>query len=166
MRLRFYFALLLFVVSAHPTYAQTVLDKARRDEIARVPGDDADMAAAFRKAKATLPEFLELARAPRSTITSMALKVPVRDSSETEYFWITPFIEKDGGLIGRINNTPRTVHNVKEGQVIKFGRDDVVDWLYRENGRMYGNYTACVLLKSEPPDEVEAFKKQFGLICE
>ena len=124
------------------------------------------MATAFRRAKATLPKFLALARAPRSTITRMGLKVPIRDRGSTEYFWITPFIEKDGVLIGRIDNTPRSVSNVKAGQVIKFDPDDVVDWFYRENGRMVGNYTACALLKRESPHEVEAFRKRFGLTCD
>jgi hypothetical protein len=30
---------------------------------------------------------------------------------------------------------------------------------------MKGNYTACVLIRNEPKDQQEAFKKRFGLDC-
>jgi uncharacterized protein YegJ (DUF2314 family) len=55
---------------------------------------------------------------------------------------------------------------VKLGQAIAFKRSDVVDWLYRENGKMFGNVTACALLKHAPPSEVNAFKREYGLNCD
>jgi uncharacterized protein YegJ (DUF2314 family) len=55
---------------------------------------------------------------------------------------------------------------VKLGQAIAFKRCDVVDWLYRENGKMFGNVTACALLKHVPPSEVNAFKREYGLNCD
>ena len=44
--------------------AQTILNKAERDETIVIPKDDPDMATAMRKARTTLPNFLALARAP------------------------------------------------------------------------------------------------------
>jgi uncharacterized protein YegJ (DUF2314 family) len=113
------------------------------------------MEAAFRQARETLKGFLELARAPRSSITSMAVKVAIHDRGETEYFWI-----------GAIDNRPRSVRNVKLGQTITFQTSDIVDWLYRENGKMFGNYTACALLKQVPPPERKAFAREYGLNCD
>src|SRR5207247_4056637 len=53
---------LLAVVSYNffngPYASGTLMDKARRDEVVLFENDDADMAAAFRKARETLPEFL------------------------------------------------------------------------------------------------------------
>ena len=71
-----------------------------------------------------------------------------------------------GRLSGRINNTPEMVHTVRMGQLITFGRDEIVDWMYMDGGRMKGNYTACALLKSAPKNEAEEFKERFGLTCE
>ena len=51
---------------------ETFVERARRDDASRVAKDDPDMAAAFRKARETLPEFLVLARAPRPTIDHFA----------------------------------------------------------------------------------------------
>jgi uncharacterized protein YegJ (DUF2314 family) len=156
-------AFLALTVSAD---AQSILEKAKRDEIARVRRDDADMEAAFLKARATLKEFLALVREPRPSITSYAVKIKIPDRDQREFFWISRFTQQDGVLIGRITNTPRVVRNVREGERISFKESDVLDWLYRENGRMIGNYTACALIKKEPPQQAEAFKREYGLSCE
>ena len=167
MRAASYVAIVLVAFSLTPaTAAETAVDRATEDEIVAVPKGDPDMAAAFRQARETLKTFLDLARTPRSTITSMAVKVAVRDGGETEHFWISPFTEQDGRFVGKINNTPRSVHNIKLGQTITFKQSDVVDWLYRENGKMFGNFTACALLKHVPPSEMQAFKREYGLNCE
>jgi uncharacterized protein YegJ (DUF2314 family) len=146
-----------------------VIKPAAADDIAdnftEVARDNTDMKDAFQKAKATLPAFLALAHKPRSSITSMAVKVGITDEEGTEYFWINPFHEENGRLVGTIDNTPRMVRNVKLGQIISFKQSDVVDWLYRENGRMVGNYTACALIKRETPSRIEAFKMRYGLTC-
>ena len=142
------------------------MDKARRDEVVFVEKDDPDMAAAFRKARETLPEFLALARAPQSTATKLAVKIAIPDGDGNEYFWLTQFAPRGDKYAGRINNTPRAAKQVKLGQVVEFSEAEIVDWLYMEDGKMRGNFTACAMLKREPPDQLEAMKKQYGLSCE
>jgi uncharacterized protein YegJ (DUF2314 family) len=167
MRLISCFATVFLATTLTPVLgADTAVDHAEKDEIISVPKGDPDMETAFRHARETLKGFLELARAPRSSITSMAVKVAIRDHGETEYFWISPFKEKDGGFVGTIDNTPRSVRNVKLGQTITFQTGDIVDWLYREDGKMFGNYTACALLKQVPPSEQKAFALEYGLNCD
>ena len=161
---------LLAVVSYNffngPYASATLMDKARRDEVVVVENDDADMAAAFRKARETLPEFLALARAPQSTATKLAVKIAIPDGDGNEYFWLTQFEPRGDKYAGRINNTPRSAKQVKFGQVVEFSEAEIVDWLYMEGGKMRGNFTACAMLKREPADQVEAMRKQYGLSCE
>jgi uncharacterized protein YegJ (DUF2314 family) len=147
--------------------AGTFVERAKRDETSRIKKDDPDMAAAFRKARGTLSEFLALAQAPRPTITHMAVKIgiPTGDDSD-EFFWLSPFEPRGGKYTGRINNTPRSAKTVKFGQIVEFAEDEIVDWLYTEHGQMRGNFTACVFLKREPPDQAEAVRKEFGLSCD
>jgi uncharacterized protein YegJ (DUF2314 family) len=159
-------AAILAGVTANPVAAQSVMEKVARDEIAVVADTDPDMAAAMRKARATLTDFLNLASAPRPGTDDFAVKVAIREGEHAEYFWIAPFKNSDGRFSGEINNTPRSVHSVKMGQTITFAQSDIVDWLYIDKGMMKGNYTACVLLKSAPPSEAEEFKKHFGLNCD
>jgi uncharacterized protein YegJ (DUF2314 family) len=118
------------------------------------------------KARQTLPDFLIVATAPKPGMEGFAVKVAIREGDNGEYFWITPFTDKDGEFSGAINNTPRQVHSVKLGQTITFNQSEIVDWMYIDGDKMKGNYTACALLKSASKQEVEEFKKRFGLDCD
>lgn len=150
----------------HEALAQTILQKAERDEIAIVANDDPTMAAAMRQARATLNDFLVIAAAPKPSMENFAVKVAIHDGDDTEYFWIVSFANDNGRFSGTINNKPDMVHTVRMGQAITFGRDEIVDWMYMDGGKMKGNYTACALLKSAPKSEAEEFKERFGLKCE
>jgi uncharacterized protein YegJ (DUF2314 family) len=144
----------------------TFMDKAKRDEVVTLEKGDPDMAAAFRKARETLPEFLALVRARQSTVTKLAVKIAIPAGDDDEYFWLTEVGQHGNKYAGRINNTPRAAKQVTFGQVIQFAEAEIVDWLYMEGGKMRGNFTACAMLKREPPDQAEAMKKQYGLSCE
>jgi uncharacterized protein YegJ (DUF2314 family) len=159
-------ALVAGLFASHAASAQTVLQKAERDEVAIVAKDDPTMAAAMRKARATLTEFLALAAAPKPGMQTFSVKVAIHDGDEAEYFWIDPFANEKGRFSGKINNKPDVIHTVKLGQVITFTQDEIVDWMYMDSDRMKGNYTACALLKSAPKNEAEEFKERFGLTCE
>jgi uncharacterized protein YegJ (DUF2314 family) len=92
--------------------------------------------------------------------------VAVRDKGRVEYFWVTPFNQQGARFSGRIDNTPRSVTSVKLGQMLVFSEPEIVDWLYVDEGKMKGSYTACALLKREPKDQIEAVKRRFGLDCD
>jgi uncharacterized protein YegJ (DUF2314 family) len=161
-----FIAAALTVLLRPGAHAQSTLEKSQRDEIALVPDNDPDMATAFRKARETLDGFLAKVRDPHPSITAYAVKIPVSDGGQREFFWISRFEQRGGRLIGRIDNTPRLVHNIKQGERITFKPSDVVDWLYLENGKMVGNFTACVIIKRDTPQDAEAFKRHYGLTCE
>jgi len=158
------FAVLLAAGLAAP--AQTITERARRDQIVLVPDDDPDMSTAFVKARATLAEFLALARAPRPGMSMFSVKVPLQEGDTVEYFWVNGFAGEDGHFTGSIDNAPRLLKQVRDGQAVTFSEREIVDWMYLEDGRMFGNFTGCALLKREDPTEAETFKSQFGLHCQ
>lgn len=149
------------VASANP-----VEQKARKDQIFVIKAGDPDMVAARNKARTTLPEFLKRAKSPSRAQKNFAVKVGIQDGDQREFFWIAPFRQEGDMIVGNINNTPRVVKNVQNKQQITFHVNDVSDWMYIENGKMKGNYSACVLLKNEPKEHADALKKKFGLTCE
>jgi len=169
--LRYIAGLFLLGIVAHNFlnghYASgSLMDKAKRDEVVTLEKGDPDMAAAFRKARETLPEFLALVRARQSTVTKLAVKIAIPAGDGDEYFWLTEIGQHGNKYAGRINNTPRAAKQVRLGQVIQFSEAEIVDWLYMEGGKMRGNFTACAMLKREPADQAEAMKRQYGLNCE
>lgn len=141
---------------------------AASDGVAHVANDDPRMLAAFKQARDSLDEFLKTADAPPPDTDSFAVKVAIAEGDQREYFWISPFSHQGDAFTGRINNTPRLVSHVQEGQEIKFDRSEVVDWTYqntREN-KVYGNFTVCVLLADASERELAEFKSAYGVDCD
>jgi uncharacterized protein YegJ (DUF2314 family) len=146
--------------------ALSLQEKLANDQTFWVPKDDPDMAAAMRKARESLPAFLALARSPRPSTTAFAVKVGIRDKAVVEYFWISPFVAKDGRYSGTIDNDPDTVKTIKLGDTISFDEREIVDWLYLDGGRLKGNFTMCVMLKRSPRAEAEEVMSKYGLECD
>lgn len=142
-----------------------ITEAARRDAVALVATGDAAMEAARAKARAGVDEFLTLAARPPAGAGKFAVKLAVRDGEMVEYFWISGFVNQGQFYVGLLDNTPRMVKTVKQGQAMTFRRDDIVDWMYVERGAIRGNFTACALLSKESPAEREKFMKAYGLNC-
>jgi len=170
MNARIYAMLLLSMIMAaiqvSPASAQSLMGKVERDEIALVSKNDPGMATAMQKARDTLPEFLKAAAAPQAGAEGFAVKVAIREDANAEYFWIFPFEPKGDAFTGKLNNTPRTVRGVKNGDTLNFSKAEIVDWMYMDKGAMKGNYTACALVKKGSQKDRDAFKKRFGLDCD
>jgi uncharacterized protein YegJ (DUF2314 family) len=164
----FLLAVLALLAASAGSSAQSINERVERGDVIVVPNDSAAMAAAFRKARATLDGFLRLLDAPPSGTHSYAVKLRVRDGRHDEYFWIGSLKRDRDRFSGTLDNTPRRVRNVREGQVMRFGRRDIVDWTYIDDrsGRMMGNFTACALLTGETPEAAAAFKERYGLGCD
>ena len=167
MSLRLLLALTL-CCSGDSALAQSVVERAKADELVFMDDEEPAMHRAFEQARATLDEFLQKAKAPPPGTTGFSLKVGVREGKNVEYFWVGDFGPTEKGFSGTINNQPRLVKSVHFGQKYEFVREHIVDWTYidRNERRMVGNFTVCALLTKEPPAEAEATKKRYGLRCE
>lgn len=138
---------------------------APQDRVVHVEAADKAMNAAIGHAQQTLPGFLALAAKPPAGTKNYKLKVAVSDPNGTEHFWIIPFEPTASGFRGVVGNTPMTVKNVKEGQVIEFDRMRISDWGYERDGRQVGSFTVCVLFKQMPQVEADRYRREFGFDC-
>jgi len=160
------FAAAAIMTGASQASGQTLQEKVRRDQTITIPRGDPEMAAAMQKARSTLSEFLALADAPKASTSLFAVKVGIpAKGNVVEYFWIGPFTRENGRFSGKIDNEPRSVEGLRLGDRITFDQDQIVDWLYLEDGRMKGNFTACVLFKRERREEAEAMIAKYRMDC-
>jgi uncharacterized protein YegJ (DUF2314 family) len=162
---------LLFVgllVAAGCAGAQSLSERAAKDEIVVRDNDDPAMRKALARAKQTLPGFLKLASNPAAGTVGYSLKVGVSDGPNTEYFWVNDFARNGKSFSGILSNEPRLVKTHKNGDRITFAEGQIADWTYfdQRNKKMMGNFTACALLTKEPPAQVAAFKQEYGLECD
>jgi uncharacterized protein YegJ (DUF2314 family) len=136
-----------------------------RSAVIDVSRDDPIMEAAKRKGKATLPEFLSIAANPKPSMKNFSLKIGLLAGSKREFIWVGPFEQLPDQLFsGRLANEPRHVQDLKRGDTVRFKKDDIIDWLYVEDGKMHGSFTTCALARTK--EMVATFKANLGLDCE
>jgi uncharacterized protein YegJ (DUF2314 family) len=146
--------------------SQSVSERIEKDEIVYMADEAPAMRKAFAVARASLDDFLKIAKKPPEHLTSFALKVAVSDGGSTEYFWVTDFEAKGGTrFAGEINNEPRLVKTMKMGQRYAFTRSQIVDWIYIDEAeeKMVGNFTMCALLTQEAKEEAAELRKRYNL---
>lgn len=124
--------------------------------------DQAEMKEAVAQARATLGAFLERARHPQPGDEAFNVKVRLTDSGGTEHLWINDLKLDKEPYSGKITMDAEILRNVRSGQTCMFKLDEVTDWMYMSNGKMQGNFTLRVLLKSMPKEEADALKAKIG----
>jgi uncharacterized protein YegJ (DUF2314 family) len=142
-----------------------LLDATRDGRVVMVPTDDPAMTAAFAKARGALDGFLAKLANPPPRTEGCAIKIPIGDRGEVEYFWLIDLTQNGDNLSGVVNNRPEAVHNLAKGQKIAFHRGDVADWMYFDDGKMIGDFTACAMLSHETGEVRETFRREYGLDC-
>lgn len=125
--------------------------------------DQAEMQQAMEQAQATLGEFLERARHPQPGDEAFNVKVKLTDSGGTEHLWIGDLKLDKEPYTGKITMDAEILRNVKVGQTCTFRLDEVSDWMYMSNGKLQGNRTLRVLMKSMPKEEADTLKAKLGM---
>jgi uncharacterized protein YegJ (DUF2314 family) len=129
------------------------------DESISVRDDDPEMVAAIAKARATLPKFWTVFNKRKHKEDSFALKVEISDSHGTELFWAIDIERRGENISGTIDNKPDTVQSVKSGDRIKIADNQISDWVYMRDEKMFGNFTIRPLFKSMSTSEVDFYEK-------
>lgn len=119
--------------------------------------DEKEMEAAIEKGRNTFNDFLTRFKTQQDGDQDYSVKVKISDDNGTEHFWLTDINLESEPYSGIISNDPGIVKCVKIGQKYSFTFKDISDWMYMNDGKMYGNYTLRVLVKSMPKKQAEAY---------
>jgi uncharacterized protein YegJ (DUF2314 family) len=158
----------LLLLDTGAAIAQSALERSKRDEVTTMSSNEPAMRAAFEKARAGLDGFLALLDKPPPDTRLYSVKIAIRDGNVNEFFWLTDLTRSGDRFLGRLNNTPRSVKTVHEGQMLTFSREEIRDWMYVDDARqrMVGNFTLCALLTKESPKSAAEMKRATGLVCD
>jgi uncharacterized protein YegJ (DUF2314 family) len=118
--------------------------------------DEKEMDAAIARARSEVDSFI--AEMLKGNGTDFAVKVPIQDKEDTEHFWLTNIVYRNGKFEGVIGNEPGIVTNVKSGQKWTVKKSEISDWMFMRDGKMYGNYTMRPLLKTMSEGEAAKFR--------
>lgn len=130
------------------------------DPIIDVRSDDPAVVRARARAQAALDGVLE--RHLKSPLPGFSVKAPIIDGLHTEYVWLADVTYADGVFTGTIDNDPGRVKSKRAGDVIQAKKEQINDFMYEENGKIRGNFTARALLDRLPPEEAEAIRAELA----
>ncbi len=137
------------------------IERENEPTIYGVESEDKEMNAAITKANETLNDFNASLTNPKAQ--NQALKVEFTNSSGTEHMWIGNVVFKDGKYSGILNNDPEYVKEYKSGDKIDIDPSKISDWMYLENGKLYGGYTIKVLRNRMSEEERKQFDAESGM---
>ncbi len=124
--------------------------------------DDSELEKARKRALATLDRFWQAFENPGEGEESFMIKVRIQDANATEYFWCGRIQRSETGIKCTVANEPREVQSVAFGEIIAVDQDQIVDWMYRKNGFIHGNYSMRVLIERMPAEKAEFYRSMLA----
>ncbi len=114
-----------------------------------------DEASAIERARREFPDVAQ--RFAAGELQEFAVKVAIKEESAAEDFWLADTRLAKGYFCGVIDVHPQKVSSVQRGDEIRAAVENIVDWRYMADGKMYGNYTLRAALPSMPPSQAEPY---------
>jgi uncharacterized protein YegJ (DUF2314 family) len=166
MRVRPSFPGLLFLpllLAAIPSHAQTPLRLSEgRDNVANVASDDAHMATAVERARATLPVFHGYLQRGGEEGIEVKLKVEFEQGDVVEHMWLKD-VTWDGRVYrGVLESTPVDLTNVAHGDAVAARPERVSDWMVSVGDVMLGNFTTMEIRRRLSPKERTRMDQAMG----
>jgi len=117
-----------------------------RSYIESLPEGHPEMARAVAEARATLPEFRRLLATPEPGMANFALKVRFPVEGGSEHCWVGNLEPRGTGFIGKLDNHPKHLRELRLGSTVDVTEDAITDWAYSKDGVYCGHYTTKILL--------------------
>jgi uncharacterized protein YegJ (DUF2314 family) len=103
------------------------------DPLVSVGEKDPEMIEAIRRARESMPVFLEFVAQPKPTQRSFLLKVRFESGGEVEHIWLADLDLRSDPPRGVISNEPR-LKMFRFMQQVEFEPTAVTDWMFVEDG--------------------------------
>ena len=145
------FALVLALAAWAP-HAPAFAQSGDEPPLMEFSNEDARMNAAVAEAKRTLPMFWR--RFQNGDGRDFSLKAFFdAPNGGREHLWFSDIRREGGRITGVLSNQPAWVTGMNRGDRISFTEDQISDWSYEKNGRLWGGFTLRVMLTKLEPNE-------------
>jgi uncharacterized protein YegJ (DUF2314 family) len=120
---------------------------------------DAEMESAFQEARVTLDFFIEEIARPHPNRTYAAVKVRFSSpDGSAQDIWVDNIIYTDESFRGNMGDDIPAL-KLSFGEEIVVSKEDIVDWMIVEDGKLIGGYTIRLSYERMSPEEKERFLK-------
>jgi uncharacterized protein YegJ (DUF2314 family) len=124
-----------------------------------VSNDNDAMGQATESARKTVNQFITAMKNPRPGQTDFEVLKPCVEGVEVEHIWLSDVKVVGNRFQGVVDNAPRKVRRLQEGQVCSVNPDEITDWLFIDNGKLVGGFTVRAHYKQLSPAEKAEFKR-------
>jgi uncharacterized protein YegJ (DUF2314 family) len=116
-----------------------------------VESADEELAKIAEEARGSLHDFIQTLQRPGPGEGEFCVKygfdAEQGSGFDKEYLWLSDISFRDGFYFGKIVNIPQYIPYFKQGDTVSFMIDDVVDWMYQDNGRIAGGKSIKYLIE-------------------
>ena len=122
--------------------------------------DTKKMKAAIAQAKSGIEEFVTALQSGDGS--DFAIKEKIVSTGEVnEYVWLSN-VEYVNGKFQATVGEQDYLADLEPGAIRTVEKEDVIDWKYEKDGKIYGNYTLRLLIHSMPEDAREPYETEYG----
>jgi uncharacterized protein YegJ (DUF2314 family) len=116
--------------------------------------DDQAVNAARSEADKALPIFWAKFDAKEPGVSHYLVKIALHaKGGGDEIVWAQPLQHSQEEVVARLANRPVYLAELKLGDVIHVAPDDLVDWSYEKNGKLYGHFVTRSMMDRAKPEE-------------
>ena len=154
MNQRFILFICLFVIACSP------VPTGLSTQVSATPlNSDAEMYAAFQQARETLDSFIQKIETPQANRTLVAVKVHFAfPDSSSQDIWVDQitYEGQNGSFHGVMGDDIPTL-KLSVDDKITIDRQDIIDWMIVEDGKLIGGYTIRLAYERMTPAQKERF---------
>lgn len=122
------------------------------DNIVDFHSSDTQMNEAMRQARKSLPLFWRHLELHPEMDHSLKVALPTGGGS-LEHIWVGDISVEGDKISAVLANDPIDLPGLSFGSPVTFSREQISDWSYVKDGKMYGHYTTRVVVKHVDPAE-------------
>lgn len=140
-------------------------DEKDGDKVFSVDSEDQEMNIASAKAQGSFEIFLNAFNKSLSDSSKSGFAVKMKfvyNEVNGEHMWVNELHEKQGKLLGVLDNDPIYVTSYKWGDTVEIKQREVSDWMYYSNDSLKGAYTVKVLYKYANAQEKKQMEDAYG----
>lgn len=140
---------------------RSVVERPGEPDVVMFDRADAEMAAAMKDARSTLPKFVAELPNLRKRGSYFSVKVPVETGENVEHIWLDAPEIRDGQVTGALGNEPLE-GSLALGDKVSVPIENVSDWMAVIDDDLYGGYTVLVARGRMSQAEREEFDASAG----
>ena len=128
----------------------------------KIPTQDEEMKKAVERARAELPAVLTRFAGGQLNDCLFTVKVAFREGDIVEHIWLSHTTYENDRFAGVLDCEIQSLKQLRKGDRVTAKLEDVTDWSYVRDGKMFGNYTLRVLLPHMQPEIAEQWRSKLA----